>query len=108
MAAGIGSMNFYYQRYSDTPGISTDQPSFVVDNTDPGNGWSNYNYKNFNDGYIRYSDTPGITTTPPASYQRYSDTPGITTAQPAPYQRYDDQDPPQQVPNPVPPIVPNS
>lgn len=113
MAAGIGSMNFYYERYSDTPGISTTQPLFNLDNTDPGLGWSNYNYKNFNEGYTRHGETPGDDSVPqPAKnggdYVRYSDTPGVRAPDPQPYQRYDDQDPPQPIPNPVPEIIPNS
>lgn len=55
MAAGIGSMNWYYERFSDTAGISTDQPTKTNISAweDPGNGWSKWRYYNFNADYVR-------------------------------------------------------
>ena len=94
MAAGIGSMNFYYQRYSETAGIPTAQPASGISTyIDAGFGWSRYQYRNFNLGYIKYSDTAGIPTTQPprngSGYVRYSETAGIITAQPLSYVRHD-------------------
>ena len=69
MAAGIGSMNVYYQRHDENNNPIAN-PASTADNSDPGEGWSNLNYLDFNADYVRYSDTPGITTTPPAPYVR--------------------------------------
>ena len=64
-------MNFWYERYSLTPGISTTQPNADISSwVDAGEGWSRYRYKNFSADYVRYSETPGITTDPPAPYQK--------------------------------------
>ena len=73
MAAGIGSMNVFYQRYSETAGIITaPQPGFAVsDYADAGFGWSRYRYYNFNGDYVRYSETAGIPTAAALPYQRY-------------------------------------
>ncbi len=116
MAAGIGSMNFWYERYSLTPGISTTQPGVTTSSwVDPGEGWSRYRYKDFNGDYERYTETPGVPAPPPAPYQRHVavyDADGNVIANnpvtPATYQRYDNQDPPQPVPNPIPTDIPNS
>ena len=95
MAAGIGSMNFFYQRYSETAGIPTAQPASGISTyVDAGFGWSRFQYRNFNEDYEKYSDTAGIRTTQPlrngGGYVRYSDTAGIITSQPVPYLRHDD------------------
>ena len=94
MAAGIGSMNFFYQRYSETAGIPTAQPASGISTyVDAGFGWSRFQYRNFNLDYEKYSDTAGILTAQPprngTGYVRYSDTAGIITTQPAPYLRHD-------------------
>ena len=92
MAAGIGSMNFYYQRHDDDNSNPV-QPPNAQDATDPGFGWSNLNYRNFNRGYIRYGDVPGSSVPQPAfdggDYVRYEDVPGSPAPQPAPYLRHD-------------------
>jgi len=72
MAAGIGSMNFFYQRYSETAGIPTAQPASCISTyVDAGFGWSRFQYRNFNEDYAKYSDTAGIITTQPAPYLRH-------------------------------------
>ena len=103
MAAGIGSMNFWYERYSLTPGISTVQPGVTTSSwVDPGEGWSRYRYKDFNGDYERYTETPGVPAPEPEAYQRHDiDNNPVT---PASYVRYDINnvivpDPGNDVPN---------
>ena len=100
MAAGIGSMNWYYERFSDTAGITTTQPSKlnVSNYVDAGEGWSRYRYINFNDDYVKNGGS-GIV----SAYVRHDDDNnpvGFVSA----YRRSDDDcnpvpDPGNNVPN---------
>ena len=94
-------MNAFYQRH-DEDNVVVPNPGSTADNSDPGQGWSNLNYLNFNLDK-EYIDDEGNQRTP-APYQARDDDNNIRT--PAPYQRYDDQDPPQPVPDKPP--IPNS
>lgn len=62
MAAGIGSMNWWYERYSDTAGILTTQPSDTNSSAwiDPGFGWSKWRYYNFNADYVRHDENNNV------------------------------------------------
>ena len=62
MAAGIGSMNVYYQRYSDTAGIITSpQPGVTTSEyIDAGFGWSRFRYFDFNQQYRRILDNGSV------------------------------------------------
>ena len=98
---GIGSMNAFYQRH-DENNVAVPNPGSTADNTDPGSGWSNLNYLNFNADKI-YIDDNGDPRTPDPYQARNDDN---TPRTPGTYQRYDDQDPPQPVADKPP--IPNS
>ena len=73
MAAGIGSMNWYYQRYSDTAGIITGQPGFTTSSwVDPGWGWDKFRYQNQNGQYVRHDENNNPTGIP-SSYVRHDE-----------------------------------
>ena len=56
MAAGIGSMNWWYVRHDPAGVVSTTQPGFTTSSwEDPGFGWSKWRYQNQNGDYIRQS-----------------------------------------------------
>lgn len=100
MAAGIGSMNFFYQR-SDENNNPITNPSSTDDNSDPGEGWSNLNYLDFNGDYVRYDENNNVAPTPQA-YQRHDENNQPISS--ASYIRHDEDNNP--VPNPPP--IPNS
>ena len=93
-------MNVFYQRH-DENNAPIPNPSSTADNTDPGEGWSNLNYLNFNGDYVRY-DEEGNVAPAPQPYQRYDAEGNPVT--PAPYVRHDENN--VIVPNPPP--IPNS
>lgn len=101
MAAGIGSMNFWYRRH-DEDNLNPVLPPNTQDNSDPGEGWSNFNYRNFSAGYIR-RDTKNNPVGVVSAYQRHdinNNPVGVVSA----YQRHDEDN--IDVPNP--PDIPNS
>ena len=98
--AGIGSMNFYYQRY-DENNVLIPNPASTADNSDPGEGWSNLNYLNFNGDYVRHDENNQVAPAP-QPYQRYDENNQPIAS--APYVRHDEDNNP--VPNPPP--IPNS
>ena len=98
--AGIGSMNFFYQR-SDENNNPITNPASTDDNSDPGEGWSNLNYLDFNGDYVRYDENNTVAPTPQA-YQRHDENNNPIGA--ASYIRHDENNDP--VPNPPP--IPNS
>jgi len=73
MAAGIGSMNVFYTRYSDAAGIAaTVQPGFAVsDYADPGWGWDRFRYYQFNADYVRILDNGSVGVV--SSYVRHNE-----------------------------------
>ncbi len=99
-AAGIGSMNFYYQR-SDEDNNPIANPASTDNDSDPGEGWSNLNFLDFNAGYVRY-DVNNNVAPAPQPYQRHDEN-NNPIATP-PYVRYDEDN--IIVPNPPP--IPNS
>ena len=98
--AGIGSMNVFYQRH-DENNNPIPNPASTADNSDPGEGWSNLSYLNFNDDYVRY-DEAGNVAPAPEPYQRHDENNQPIAS--APYVRHDEDNNP--VPNPPP--IPNS
>lgn len=100
MAAGIGSMNVYYQRH-DENNIPIANPASTADNSDPGEGWSNFNYLDFNGDYVRYDENNNIAPAP-QPYQRHDENNNPIGS--APYVRRDENN--VIVPNPPP--IPNS
>ena len=98
--AGIGSMNVFYQR-SDEDNNPIPNPASTADNSDPGDGWSNLNYLNFDGGYVRHDENNQVAPAP-QPYQRRDENNQLIASDP--YVRHDEDNNP--VPNPPP--IPNS
>jgi len=94
--------NWLYERYSETAGIITSpQPAFNPVSSDPGEGWTNFSYKDFNGDYqARDEDNQPFT---PDPYQAHDENNQPFT--PATYVRYDENN--VIVPNPAPVPPPN-
>jgi len=96
MAAGIGSMNWWYRRNND---IDTNvlPPNNVSAYIDAGEGWSRYQYRNFNAAYQRFDDDGNNITGSIQPYERHNEANqpvGVGSA----YVRYDENN--VIVPNP--------
>ena len=94
--------NWLYTRYSETAGIETSpQPLFNPVSSDPGDGWTNFSYKDFNGNY-QARDENNVPFTPAPYVPRDENNQIIT---PAPYVRHDEDN--NVVPNPAPVPPPN-
>ena len=94
--------NWLYEAHDVDNNPLNPQPGFDADSSDPGDGWTNFSYKNFNADFVARSvdGTPRVV--PP--YQRHDvDNNPVT---PQPYQRHDVNNNPVPNPAPVPPPTP--
>jgi hypothetical protein len=75
------------------------QPGFDADSSDPGDGWTNFSYKNFNADFVARSADNSPRVVQP--YQRHNAANQPVT--PQAYQRHDVNNDPVPNPAPVPP-----
>ena len=90
--------NYSYDRH-DVDNVDVTNPSSTAYSLDPGDGWTNFSYLNFNGDYVRH-DVNGVVGVVSA-YQKHDV--DNTPVAAAPYVRHDINNNPVPNPAPVPP-----